>query len=122
MDNKELYSAAYARYESGLYAEAGDMFTQLTLLDPQEEAYWRGLAASKQMGEKYKSALYAWGLVSLLSKEDPMPHIHAAECFLSLKNTAEALTALNAAHQLAQNNPQLCTQIEVLKEVCNGCC
>ena len=121
MDDKTLYSAAYARYESGLYAEAGDIFTQLTLMDPQEEAYWRGLAASRQMGQKFKSALYAWGLVSLLSKEDPMPHLHAAECFLSLQKRDDALTALNAALERAKDNLQLCTQIEVLKEACHGC-
>jgi len=117
---KELYSAAYARYESGLYNEAGEIFTQLTLLDPQEEAFWRGLAASKQMGQKYKSALYAWGLVSLLSKEDPMPHLHAAECYLSLQQKSEALIALNAALERVKDNPPLCTQIEVLKEACHG--
>lgn len=120
MDCNTLYSTAYAYYESGLFAEAGDIFTKLTLNDPQEEAYWRGLAASRQMEQKYKSALYAWGLVSILSKDDPMPHLHAAECMLSLNQREEAQAALNAAASLAQGDFELRTQIEVLKEACHG--
>jgi len=117
---KNLYSAAYAHYESGLYTEAGDLFTQLTLMDPQEESFWRGLAASRQMGQKYTSALYAWGVVSILSKDDPLTHLHAAECLLSLQKKEEAKAALNAALQLAKDNSQLCIQIEALKQGCKA--
>jgi len=120
MDLNTLYSTAYAYYESGLFAEAGNIFTKLTLDDPQEEAYWRGLAAARQMEHKYKSALYAWGLVSILSKDDPMPHFHAAECMLSLNQREEAKTALNAALQLAREDLHLRTRIEVLKEACHA--
>lgn len=119
MDRKKLYSTAYACYDEGLFVEASDIFTQLTLIDPQQEAYWFGLAASRQMEKKYKPALYAWGFAALLSKDDPLPHFHAAECLVSLNQKEEAKIALSAALECCCSEA-LSSRIEQLKEVCDA--
>lgn len=120
MDKKKLYSLAYAHYESGHYDDAADLFTQLTLLAPQESVYWQGLASARQMGQKYQAALYAWGLAAFLSEEDPLPHFHAAECYISLENKEEAKKALDSAACLVADDLVLKGRIELLQEVAHG--
>jgi type III secretion system low calcium response chaperone LcrH/SycD len=120
MDKKTLYSLAYAHYESGHYDDAADLFTQLTLLDPQESLYWQGLASARQMGQKYQAALYAWGFAAYLSEEDPLPHFHAAECYISLEKKEEATKALEAAARLVTDDIVLQNRIGLLKEVAHG--
>lgn len=120
METLDLYTSAYARYESGLYEDAAEIFTKLTLLDPQESLYWKGLASAKQMSKKYQAALYAWGVVVLLCEEDPLPHFHAAECLLSLEKKEEAKKALASATRLKIEDPVLENRIGLLQEVVNG--
>jgi type III secretion system low calcium response chaperone LcrH/SycD len=111
-----LYAAAYGLYEQGAYARAAEMFTQLVHGSPFTEVYWRGLASSRQMEERYQEALRAWCLTALLAEHDPLPHFHAAECLLSLGDREEALKALHAAEDKAYDRPELLSTISVLKE------
>ena len=112
-----LYATAYALYETGDYAGATDVFTTLCLKSPFSEVYWRGLASSRQMQKEYEAALPAWALVALLCEKDPLPHFHAAECYLSLQNREEALKALKAAEGLlttSQEHARLKEKIQIL--------
>lgn len=101
---REVYATAFGLYEKGDYRGACQLFTQLILTDPYSEYYWRGLASSKQMAREYLAAVHAWGMVALLKENDPLPHFHAAECFLSMDEKEEALKALDASLQLSQDN------------------
>jgi type III secretion system low calcium response chaperone LcrH/SycD len=113
---RQLYATAFEMYEKGDYRSAWQLFTQLVLSDPFSEHYWLGLASSKQMARDYKAATYAWSLVALLKEGDPMPHFHAAECFLSLDEKEEALKALDAALNLCKEE-RLHEKINLLKAI-----
>lgn len=117
LDEQEtVYAAAFGNYELGSYAEASSLFTALVLANPFQESHWRGLASSRQMEEKYQEALQAWSMVALLAEHDPLPHFHAAECLLTLRNAKEALKALNCAEtRLSKEEPALRSKIELLK-------
>lgn len=109
------YTAAYACYEAGDYAQASDIFTYLSSVEPLNSDIWQGLAASKQMQGKYLEALYGWAFASMLAPEDPEAHFHAAECLASLNQKQEALKALDLSLQHAREDT-LRNQISVLKE------
>lgn len=113
---RQFYAVAFGLYEKGDYRGAAQLFTQLVLTDPFSEHYWQGLASSKQMARDYQAALHAWSLVSLLKENDPLPHFHAAECFLSLDEKEEALKALNAALEFCRDEP-LREKINLLKTI-----
>lgn len=100
---RQLYATAFAMYEQGDYRSAYQLFTQLVLSDPFSEHYWLGLASAKQMAKDFTAALHAWSLVALLKEGDPLPHFHAAECFLSMDEKEDALKALDAALELTQD-------------------
>jgi type III secretion system low calcium response chaperone LcrH/SycD len=114
---RQFYATAFGLYEKGDYRGAALLFTQLVLTDPYSEYYWQGLASAKQMAREYMSAVHAWSMVALLKEGDPLPHFHAAECFLTLEEKVDALKALDAALDLCQNNECLREKINLLKTI-----
>jgi type III secretion system low calcium response chaperone LcrH/SycD len=114
---RQFYATAFGLYEKGDYRGAALLFTQLVLTDPYSPHYWQGLASSKQMAQEYLAAVHAWGMLALLKENDPLPHFHAAECFLSLDEKEDALKALDAALELAGRNDSLCEKINLLKTI-----
>lgn len=114
---RQFYATAFGLYEKGDYRGASQLFTQLVLTDPYSEHYWHGLASSKQMARDYMAAIHAWSMVALLKERDPLPHFHAAECFLSLDEKEEALLALDAALDLCQSDERLREKINLLKAI-----
>jgi type III secretion system low calcium response chaperone LcrH/SycD len=114
---RPLYAAAFGLYEKGDYRGAAQLFTQLVLTNPYSEQYWQGLASSKQMTRDYMAAVHAWSMVALLKEGDPLPHFHAAECFLSLDEKEDALKALDAALDLSRSNERLREKINLLKTI-----
>lgn len=114
---RQLYATAFGLYEKGDYRGASQLFTQLIVTDPFSEHYWQGLASSKQMSRDYLAAVHAWSMVALLKEGDPLPHFHAAECFLSLDEKEDALKALDTALALCQNDERLCSKIHLLKTI-----
>ncbi len=114
---RPFYATAFGLYEKGDYRGAAQLFTQLVLTDPYSEHYWRGLASSKQMAQDYLAAVHAWAMLALLKEKDPLPHFHAAECFLSLDEKEEALKALDAALELTGKNEHLREKINLLKTI-----
>jgi len=113
----QFYASAFGLYEKGDYRGAGHLFTQLVLTDPYSEHYWQGLASAKQMARDYLAAVHAWSMVALLREGDPLPHFHAAECFLSLDEKQEALKALDAALEFSRGDERLCEKIHLLKTI-----
>ena len=120
-----LYGAAYSLYEQGDYSAAIPLFTELLLSHPFCIHYWKGLASAEQMNKNYTAALHAWCLVVLLDNQNPKPHFHAAECYLSLNQTEDALKALDAAEKHlnleSSEDHHLKTQIDLLKASMGGC-
>ena len=117
---ENLYASAYHLYSQGSYAKATELFIQLTLSNPYEIIYWKGLAGSYQMQSMWEEALHAWALCSLLNEEDPESHFHAAECLFSNNEKQEALKALCIAKRLCKEGDPLLAKINLLEELCSG--
>lgn len=115
-EKETLYSSGYHFYAQGNYEKASDLFLQLTLSNPYEESYWRGLASSYQMQNKWDEALHAWALCALLKEDDPLPHYHAAECLFSKKEKEETQKALMQA-KLRCKDDALLSKIQFLEEL-----
>ncbi len=120
-EQNALYATGYSLYTDGNYKDAAALFTKLVLTAPLCEKYWRGLASSEQMRKEYMASLHAWCMVVLLKDKDPLPHFHAGECYLSLKDPAEAEKAFNAAQKLlspdSEEDRRLAEKIHVLKRI-----
>ena len=110
-----LYAHAYDIYQKKEYRSAVKLFSQLVVTNPFSLDYWKGLASAQQMAREYLAALHAWALTSILSENDPLPHMHAAECYFKTGESEEALKALDLALDLAQDRPDLIDRIHSLK-------
>ncbi|HSX37873.1 MAG TPA: tetratricopeptide repeat protein [Chlamydiales bacterium] len=115
-ESETFYQFGFSHYNSGNWLEAADVFRLLCARRPVDSRFWFGLGAALQEGGSYFDALHAWAMASLLKKEDPYPHFHAAECYFSLLDPKEGAKALHqAATRIEQNHP-LEKKIAVLKE------
>lgn len=100
---EEIYCEAYRLYQEDIYIESATAFRWLVLLNPFEAKYWKGLAASLQLLEKYEKALHAYAMAALLDSDNPYPHFHAYECYDSMDLPQEGEKALELAYTRAVN-------------------
>ena len=91
-----VYLMAYNFYTNGKFKDAEKAFKFLCFYDHMEKKYFIGLAATRQMMKLYPGAVQAYAYASLLDVGDPMPSLHAADCFLAEGKYAEAQSALSA--------------------------
>lgn len=113
---EKYYSYAFAHYHSGHWSEAADAFRVLCTKRPLESKFWFGLGATLQAAESYEEALHSWAMAALLKKEDPYPHFHAAECYLSLQIKKDAALALSESEKRIQDMAHpLIQKIQLLK-------
>jgi len=102
-----IYSVAYNLYHAGKYADAVQVFSWLGIFNPFVSKYWVGLGASLQMVKDFEKALNAYAVAAITSTpEDPVPHIHAGECYLGMGNVEEAMKAFRMAADFAKNKPE----------------
>ena len=116
-DLSVIYSVAYALYQEGDYKEAILLFQRLASHDPFTVKHWMGLGASLQMEKEFEESLKGWAMASIITPNDPVPHFHAAECYLALGNETEGKKALSEARALIKNeeHPSLLNQLETLE-------
>lgn len=114
-----LYEQAYDHYTSGRGLEAARSFGLLIALNPFQQKFWMGLAASQHLEQQYEKALQAYALAALLDDQDPVPHYHAAQCYLAMGNKRDAIKALELAEAHASAHSSLASlrsRISNLKE------
>lgn len=114
-----LYSLGYSLYEAGDYAHSKEIFQQLVVSKPLEQKHWFGLGSILQLEGNYNKALVAWSMSALIVDEDPLPHFHAAECLISLKQWSEAAKALKASKKRITASPEhleIKDKIEVMEK------
>lgn len=114
-----LYAFGFGFYQHGKFDQAVHFFRFLTLIDFNQRKHWMGLGASYQMLKDYARAIQCFGYAAMLNPSDPYAHFHAAECFLSLKETEKAKEALKSAETVAKKAPKkhetLLARIALLK-------
>ncbi|PIS02771.1 MAG: hypothetical protein COT85_01700 [Chlamydiae bacterium CG10_big_fil_rev_8_21_14_0_10_42_34] len=115
---EKFYTYGFAHYGTGNWAEAADVFRVLCTKRPLEARFWFALGATLQEARSYHDALHSWAMAALLTKEDPYPHFHAAECCFSLLMKEDASKALMEAEQRALKEPNhpLKDKIGLLKQ------
>lgn len=99
-----IYSIGYNLYESGKYSDAVQVFTWLGIFNPFISKYWLGLGASLQMIKDFENALNAYAVAAITSEpEDPVPHLHAGECYVGMGNLEEARKAFQTAADFSKD-------------------
>ena len=105
-DMEAIYTLGHGFYNSGKYEDALNAFKFLTFYDHLEKRWWMGLGATRQMMEDFEGAVMAYSYTAMLNVEDPLPHLHAAECLLALEKYEEADSALSATVHWAGDQPE----------------
>jgi len=99
-----LYTTAYNYYNHGKFEDAKFLFSTLCQFDPTKPKYWMGLGASRHMLKEYERAAVAYGMATLRDAEDPHPPFHAADCFIKMGDSKNAILALEAVLEIAGEN------------------
>ncbi|MGR3951903.1 MAG: SycD/LcrH family type III secretion system chaperone [Chlamydia sp.] len=101
-----IYGQAYNLYNQGRYKEASYLFRLLMLLDYMTPKYALGLAACLHRLKDYKNAANVYLLSGTIDPKNPLPHYHAADCYLQLDLRAMAVFSLSLAIEAAGEQPQ----------------
>lgn len=101
-----IYSQAYTLYNQGKYQDASYIFRLLMLLDYMTSKYILGLAACLHRMKDYKNAANVYLLCSTLDSTNPLPHYHAADCYLQLGFPEMAAFSLGLVLAAAGDQPQ----------------
>lgn len=114
-----LYALAYAQLERRNYGEALSLFQLLTFNEVGQPTYWMGLGMAYQGTKAYKDALRAFSKAANLGADNPHVHLKAAECYLALNQTCNALKALSCADQALKFRPEkpLQAQVNLLRSI-----
>lgn len=117
-DAETVYCAGFALYEAERFHDAIDQFTTALHINPLRTTYWQALGCAKMMAKNYIEAARAFAAWSLLETENPLPHFHAAECFLSAGNIEEGICALKESKKRIHPDEEnlLLQKIELLEE------
>ena len=76
------------------------------LMDYMTPKYILGLAASMHRLKDYKSAANIYLLCATMDTTNPLPHYHAADCYMQLNVPAMAMFSLGLAIKSAGDQPQ----------------
>jgi type III secretion system low calcium response chaperone LcrH/SycD len=109
-----LYALAHSLYSHGKYDESGNLFRLLVMIEPFEYKYTFALAACLQMETKYLDSATTYLMAASIDTSTPMPHYHAAECYLKLHDPGSACISLGLAIDAAGSQEQYV----ILKERC----
>ncbi len=115
-ETERFYTYGFSQYEGGNYKEAMEVFRILCTNHPRISRFWFALGASLQQANQYEEALRAWAIAAVLTPQDPMPHFHAAECYLSVKNLKDACLALKETKMRTDEEDPLNERIELIKK------
>lgn len=101
-----IYAQAYRLYNTGKYVEASHLFRMLVMLNTTESKYILGLAACFHMMKEYQNAVQTYAMCGILDPESPIPHYHASDCYVQMKDYLSAIIALDLAVQRAGEKPE----------------
>jgi len=101
-----FYAYGYRFYEQNRFEEAALFFTSACLFDHKEQRYWMALGAVRQAAGEYDEALIAYARVAQCRQVNLLAALRAAECYLAIGWTAEAIHAIETAVDLVDNSSQ----------------
>jgi type III secretion system low calcium response chaperone LcrH/SycD len=101
-----IYGQAYRLYNTGKYEDASQLFRLLVMMNSTESKYAMGLAACFHMMKDYKSAINTYTLCGIIDPKSPVPHYHASDCYIQLKDPMSAIVALEMAIKRAEGKPE----------------
>ena len=104
-----IYTQAYNLYNQGRYKESSYIFRLLMLLDYTTPKYTLGVAACLHRMKDYVNASNLYLLCAAFDQKNPMPHYHAADCYLQMNLTEIAILSLKMAISVAADQPQYAT-------------
>jgi type III secretion system low calcium response chaperone LcrH/SycD len=94
-----FYEVAKELFDNEEYAEAEDAFFTLSLFNPLHSYYWIGLGMAAQKQQKYDIALAGYSMAAIIDVESSLPHMYAAQCFISVNKRYQARQAIKLALQ-----------------------
>ncbi len=100
------YKKAYDLYQKADYKNAAAIFSYLTVLNPYEYNFWMGLGISKQSDRLYEEAIVSYTIAEAMDAENPLPHLHLAQCFYALQAREQAVEHLKRAIEVSGERPE----------------
>lgn len=103
---EHLYAYGHGLYKTGNYKKAAQIFSALSILNPNDSRYVFAQAATHQKMKMYPEAIQAYLAYARRVPEDPEPLYYLYDCFLQTGLMQQALESLIEAITRCGNNKQ----------------
>lgn len=103
---ESVYAVGLNYYRTGRTDEAKKLFGFLVLFDHLNAKYWMGMGAVLQVEREFERASKCYAMSAFLNIHDPKPQYHAAECFLAMKDRANAESAITMVETYADTKTE----------------
>lgn len=114
---KQIYELAQDLYNKDLIEDAVSVVQTLTFFDSTKYEIWLFLGICEQRLNNYYQAIYAYTMASLIDTEDPLPYLYCTQCFIALRDFAQAEECLiSAKERNAEKGPLLDSIIKQVEE------
>ena len=100
-----VYGRAEQQYKTGHFKKSCDLFRALMFLKPREPKFALGLAGSLHQLQRYAKAALIYAVCADLDPESPIPHYHAADCYMQIDKKPLAIQSLGFAIRLSGKEP-----------------
>lgn len=115
-----LYTFGHRLYTTGKYDQAAQLFRLLIMLDSTQARFMMGLAACLHMKKDFESAATAYLLCGILDPRNPLPHYHAADCYMEMNQPGLAIQSLECSIACAGNRPEFAAIKDRSQVMING--
>ncbi len=104
---EEYYTLSWKLLEEKRYEESSDAFFFLLNLNPYYQKFWLGFGIAEQAKENYVDAAFAYLMAQIMKKDDPVPYLNSAKCFLALEEKGVAAENIEQAIKYCGENSDL---------------
>lgn len=115
---ERYYQIAERLLQDKRYDEASDAFFFLIYLNPYYHSFWVGLGVAEQGRGNFSDAAFAYLMAQATKKEDPIPYLNIAKCYLALGEKEVACENIDHAINYSSEYDSVNTEAKELKRIC----
>jgi type III secretion system low calcium response chaperone LcrH/SycD len=106
-----MYAYGFRLYNLGDYKKALQVFTGLTMIDPQDFRFHLSLGAAYHRLKNHVSAVDSYYRSAQIEPENPMPHYYMYDCFMQENLWGDAQLCLDEVIKRCGNHPE-CAELK----------
>lgn len=101
----QFFRSGHRYYEGSRFTQASDLCFAINILNPFKYNGWLALGMAEKERHRFREALQAFSMATLIDITSVYPHIHSAICYRALKAEDDVKKSLDLALKTLEEHP-----------------